>query len=496
MQGSSIIRNTSSLFVAHLAGRILSFVLTIVLPRYLEGGFDDLGKYFTALWLANLLATLTELGLYTPLIREVAADRSKASQMISNALAIRLLLSFVTFLIIVALTRLMYSGEMAPLIYIVGLSEIINALAQLFRCIFRSFERMGFEALGVILERLVVFAMGMCVVILGYGVVSFCIVVLIASILNLAMTFSIMVWKFSRPSFKFLDVRLSIDLLKQALPFAMGGALSIVYFRIDGLMLRHIMGPGGDVAIGWYGTGYSFVNALTIIPGAFMGAVFPVMSRMLRSSTSAMDFLYTKSMKLVFIIAFPIAVGVTFLAHEIVLILYPIGERVTSQDQEALSRVLEILIWAGALIFVNFVLITILRAANKRRAFLIMMTASVSVNIGANLILIPLYSHLGPPVSMIISESVILVYGLCYIHKHVCKLNEFGFLLKSAFASSLLALGLFIWKYSGFSESVHIALVICLAIITYFAVILALKGITREDLSFLKRQFQESIDFK
>jgi len=322
MQGSSIIRNTSSLFVAHLAGRILSFVLTIVLPRYLEGGFDDLGKYFTALWLANLLATLTELGLYTPLIREVAADRSKASQMISNALAIRLLLSFVTFLIIVALTRLMYSGEMAPLIYIVGLSEIINALAQLFRCIFRSFERMGFEALGVILERLVVFAMGMCVVILGYGVVSFCIVVLIASILNLAMTFSIMVWKFSRPSFKFLDVRLSIDLLKQALPFAMGGALSIVYFRIDGLMLRHIMGPGGDVAIGWYGTGYSFVNALTIIPGAFMGAVFPVMSRMLRSSTSAMDFLYTKSMKLVFIIAFPIAVGVTFLAHEIVLILY------------------------------------------------------------------------------------------------------------------------------------------------------------------------------
>ena len=492
MQGSSIIRNTSALFIAHLAGRILAFALTIVLPRYLEGGFDDLGRYLTALWLGHLLATLAELGLYTPLIREVAADRSKAPQMITNALAIRLILSCTNVLIIVVLVKFIYSGEMAPLIYIVGISEMINALAQLFRCIFRSFERMGFEALGVILERFVVFSLGLYVVIRGYGIISFCIVVLIASIFNLTLTLLIMVWKFSRPSLKLLDLRLCGHLLRQAIPFALGGALSIVYFRIDGLMLKHMV---GNTAVGWYGTGYSFVTALTIIPGAFMGAVFPVMSRMLSSSASAMDFLYTKSLKLMLIIAFPIAVGGTFLADRMVLILYP-TEHFTPQHREALSRVLEILIWAGALIFLNTVLITIFRAANKRRAFLTIMIVGTSVNIGSNLILIPRYGHLGPAVSMIVSESVILICGLWYVHRHVCNLTEFGFIIKSPFASGFLALGLFAWKYTGFSENIHIALTICLAVIAYFAVTLALKSITREDIAMVKGQFQRSVDFK
>jgi O-antigen/teichoic acid export membrane protein len=515
MQSSSIIRNTSSLLAAHFAGRILSFVLIIALPRYLAGGFSDLGKYFVALWWANLLAMLTELGLHTPIIREVAADRSKAPQIISNALVIRLILSFITFLIVVVVVRLMYPAETASLIVIVGLSGIINALAQLFRYIFRSFERMGFEALGVILERSFVFSLGLCVVIMGYGVRSFCMVVLAASIMNLALTFFIMVWKFSRPSFKLLDMRLCIHILKQALPFALSGALTTIYFRIDGLMLKHIMGPGGDVALGWYGTGYGFITALVIIPGAFMGAVFPVMSRMLRSSQandaqnvilnraqrseessytrdSAMDFLYTKSLKLMFIVALPIAVGMTFLADKIVLILYPIGvEHVTSQDQEALSQVLKILIWAGALMFLDIVLVNTFRAANKRRAFLIIMAVVLSVNIGSNLILIPGYGHLGAAVSMIVSELVFLSCGFWYVHRYVCKLMEFGFIFKSAFASGLLAMGLIVWgKYAtGAGEIISVALVICLAIIAYFAVILALKGITREDIAMVRGQY-------
>jgi len=489
MQTNSIIRNTSSLFIAHLASRILTLVLAIMLPRYLEGGFEDLGKYYAALWLVNLLAMLTELGMYTPLIREVAADRSKASQIITNALAIRLILCFVTFLIITVLVRFMYR-EIAPLLYILAISEIMSAIAQLLRRIFRAFERMEFEALGIILERVTVFILGLWVVMRGYGITSFCIVVLAASALSFVLTLLIMLWKFARPSLKLLDLKVCGYLLKQSLPFALGGALSIVYFRIDGLMLKQIMGSGGNLAIGWYGTCYNFVTALTIIPGAFMGAVFPVMSRMVQSSASAVDYLYTKSLKLTFIVALPIAIGGTFLAGDIVQILYP-GELFDLQIQAALSRILRILIWAGALMFFNTVLITVLRAANKRRAFSIVMAIVASVNISSNLILIPRYGHIGPAVSMVISELVLLLCGLWYVHSHVCKLSEFGFLLKSAFASAFLALGLFFWEHvAKFGEDIHIALTISLAIVSYFAVIIAMRGITRADIALVRGRFQ------
>jgi len=484
MQRGSIIRNTSFLFTAHLAGRILSFVLTILLPRYLEGKFDDLRKFSYALWLTNLLATLTELGLHTPLVREVAADRSKASLLISNALVIRLILSVITFMIIVALVKLLYAGEMAVIVYVVGLSEIINALAQLFRCVFRSFENMEFEAIGVILERSVVFSLGIGVVIMGYGIVGFCAVVLIASVLNFTLTLLIMLWKFNRLGFRFLDAGLCMGLLKQSLPFAMSGILYMTYFRIDGVMLKHIMGSSGDLAVGWYATGYSFVTALTIIPGAFMGAVFPVMSRTL-SPSAVMDFLFTKSFKAMFIMAFPIAVGVTFLADRIVLILYP-STHFAFQDQEALSGVLKVLIWAGALIFLNTVMTTVFRATDKRRAFLIIIAIGVCINVGFNLILIPKYSYLGAAVSMIITESILFLCSFWYIQKRVCRLTEFSFLFKSALASGLLALGL-AWV----REYIPIILSVCLATGVYLAVILLLKGITREDIAMIRGKYKE-----
>ncbi|MFC1713362.1 flippase [Candidatus Poribacteria bacterium] len=489
MRSSSIIKNTSFLLMANLARSILSAVLYVILPRYLEGSFDDLGKLFTVLWLTNLLGVVTGLGLHTPLIREMAADRSKASQMISNAIVVRVALSLITFLVIMVLAKFVYPDLTLPL-YIVGLAEIINAFARMLRCVFRSFERMEFEALGTILERLAVVPLGLYVVSQGHGIMGFCIVVLVASILHLALTFFIVLWGFDRPSFGLVDVKLAIHLLKQALPFALGGALSAIYFRIDGLMLKHMMGVEGDVTMGWYGTGYGLIMTLTVISGAFMGAVFPVMSRMLHSSESAMDFLYTKSLKLMFIIALPIAVGMTFLADGIVTLLYPIGS-FTLEDQAAISRILEILSWSCALTFLNVVFITIFRAADKRRAFLTIIIASVTVNIASNLILIPKYAHIGASISMVISELVIFIYGIWYIGKYVCKLNEFSFWFRATFASGLLAIGLFIWKYTAWlGESLPLSLVICLSVIGYFAVILALKGVTGEDISMLKSQFR------
>lgn len=488
MQGNSVIRNTSSLFIAHLTVRILSFVLIVILPRYLEDGFSDLGRYLTSLWLANLLAAFTELGLYTPLIRDIASDRSKASSIISNALAIRLIFCIFALLIILLLARYVYP-DMIPLIYILGISETIGAITQLLWRVFRAFERMGFEAFSLLLEKSLAFSLGLYVVMRGYGIVSFCIVALMASLLNLALTFSIMIWKFSRPGLKFLSLKLSGRLLKRAIPFALGDALSTVYFRIDGLMLKYLMGARGNLAMGWYGTAYNLVMSLTIIPGAFMGALFPVMSRMLHSSASAMNFLYTRSLKLMLIIAFPITVGVAFMSEEIIHALYS-TDRFNLQSQEALSRIIEILIWACMLSFLNCVLLTVFRAADKRRTFLMVMTASVSVNIVSNLILIPKYAHLGPAISMVASEFVLFIFSLWNVHRHVCRLTEFGFIFKSAFASGILALGLFVWKYSpGFNDSIPLALIICLSIITYFAIIIALKGLTREDVAMVRGQF-------
>jgi len=491
-QHSSILRNASFLFTAHISGRILSFILTIMLPRYLTGGFDDLGKYFFALWLTNLLSSVTELGLQTPLIRDIAADRSKASLMISNAFVIRIVLSIVNFLILAILIMLKYPGEVGVLIYIIGLSEIINAIAQLFRCTFRAYENMGYEALGVIVERFVVFLIGMSVVILGYGIVAFGVVILIASAVNLTLTFLIMVLKFNRINFRLVSAKLSIDLLKKSLPYALGGLLYMAYFRVDGILLKNIMGTSGDVAMGWYGTGYSFVNALTIIPGAFMSAIFPVMSRVFSSSVpSELDSLYTRSLKLMFMTGLPIAIGVAFLADDIVMILYP-PSHFGLADREALSIILKVLIWSGMLLFLNTVIITLYRATDARKAFAIITAISLCANIISNLILIPKYSYLGASISMVISETLFFVCGSLHVQRYITKINDFGALLKVLFASIVLTFILFVFRqFVVFNLYISFTLTVIVGFAAYTAIIFGIRAITSEDIRTVRRQHSE-----
>ncbi len=479
---SKIIKNASFLFIAHLIGRILSFVITIILPRYFEGGFDDLGKLFFAMWLTNLLSVITELGIHTPIIREVAAEKSKATTIISNALIIRLILSVITLLIMVILSTFVYAGVLSILILVIGLSEIINSIAQLFRCIFRSFENMEFEALGVILERGIVFLAGLGFTLSGYGVVTFGVVILFAGISNLLVTTIIMWVRFSKISLGLINMDICLDLLKKSLPYAISGIIYMAYFRVDGIMLKNMIGTGGDLAMGWYGTGYSFVNALTIVPGAFMGAVFPVMSCAFTSSKEEIESIYTKSMKLMLIIAIPMALLITFLADNIVKLLYS-SSRFGAQDHQAIGIIMKILIWSGAILFLNTVIITVFRAADKRRAFVVLTTLSLLVNVISNLILIPRYSYIGTSISMVISEMIFFVLGVFYVRKYISRINDFRVIIKSIFASFFLFIILFFWKYIDFiNENVNSILIACISIFIYFSLLLAFGVIKKDDL--------------
>jgi O-antigen/teichoic acid export membrane protein len=486
---NSILKNASFLFASQIGGRVLAFVLTIILPKYLIGGFDDLGKYFFAAWLTSLLSGVTELGLHTPLIRDLASDKSKSSLLISNAFVIRIILSVITLLILILIVTLKYPDDIGKMIYIIGVSEIINTIAQLFRCMFRAYENMGFEALGVIVERLVVFLIGIWVVIMGYGIVTFSIVVLIASIVNLTLTSLIMVFKFSRIDLRLLKLRTSIELLKQSLPYAIGGILYMAYFRVDGVLLKSLLGSEGNVAMGWYGTGYSFVNAFTIIPGAFMGAILPVMSRTFASSKSLeLDYLYTRSLKLMLMIGLPIAIGTTFLADEIVGILYPLSQ-FALRDQEALSIILKVLIWSGMLLFMNFIITTLYRATDARKAYTIITALSLCVNITSNIMLIPRYSYLGASISMVISEMVFFICGAIHVQIYICKIRDFRFIIKIISASAILILLLLAFQNIILvNHYIHLAVTFIISVVVYSAIMLLTHTVTKEDIAMIREQ--------
>ena len=154
-----IFKNTSSLFSAHLIGRLASLVITVwLMPRYFTE--TEFGGYFIAIALTNLIASLTELGMQNPLIREMTLHLDQTRHYLGNALIVRSLLSIVAYAIMLISGIFLYTTEIVTMIVFLGLAEIVNSIAQLYRCVFRAHEEIKYEAFTVVAERGVFFLIG------------------------------------------------------------------------------------------------------------------------------------------------------------------------------------------------------------------------------------------------------------------------------------------------------------------------------------------------
>ena len=434
-----VFENTSALLIAHLITRLFSLGVTFLLmTRYFEE--KQMGVYFLAISFTNLIATVIELGMHTPLIREMTLRLDEARHLVGNALIIRILLSIVAFGLMVGVGRLLdYPPATMQIVILLGLAEILNLIALSYRCVFRAFEQMKYEAFTVIAERSVVCVVGGGLIVLGASLHEFCRVILIASCINLGLSVAFARWRFVGLRFRF-DLNIWSVLMRQALPFALGNMLHLVYFRIGAIMLERLS-PDGVIANAWYGLAHTIVNAVTILPGAFLGAMFPVMARAFEDKGDDFRVAYTYATRWMVLLGVPTAVGIAALAWEIVSILPPEKYAVTK-----IAPTLQWLSWSCGLAFLTTTLITVLRAADKRSQFTLLMGATTLLHIALNFVLIPRHSHVGAAVSLIISEAFLFVAGFVYISRRVATLTSIRYAIKAVALSALMGCGLIILK--------------------------------------------------
>ena len=437
-----IFKNTSALFGAHLIGRLGALVITIwLMPRYFTE--NELGGFFVAIALTNLIASLTELGINNPLVREMTLNLSDTRHFLGNSLLVRLVLSLVAFTLMIGSAMLLgYEPVVLTMILYLGLSEIVNSIAQLFRAVFRAHEEMKYEAWTVVAERGTYVLVGGAAILLGYGIISVCQVMLIASGINLILSIGYTRYRFTPLGFK-PSRKIVVRVMQQALPFAVGNLFNLLYFRIDAIMLSKLS-PDGLDANTWYGLAYSIVNALTTLPGAFMmGAMFPILSRLYVNEPDRLSHAYTFSVRWMVICAVPLAVGLSIISHDLTAVLFP---KYTSDVLSKIGTVLQWLSATGGMVFLTTVVFAVLRAADKRAVFSVIMGTTALLNISLNFFLIPRYSHIGAAIALIISEIFLIIIGFGYISKRITKLDEIVFIPKVLILSTVMGVGLILLK--------------------------------------------------
>ncbi|MCZ7670062.1 MAG: hypothetical protein M5U34_24250 [Chloroflexi bacterium] len=87
--------------------------------------------------------------------------------------------------------------------------------------------------------------------------------------------------------------------------------LQTIFISSDVYLLR-VMLPNGEEVVGWFNSAYKWFNALQIVPSFFTLALFPIISREIKRSLAAAQRMYMLSLKLMLLLALPIAAAITF----------------------------------------------------------------------------------------------------------------------------------------------------------------------------------------
>ena len=468
----TIAKNTGALTLMHIVTMILGIIFTVSLARC----FGDIafGKYSFALAFTALFAVLMDLGFNQLMIREVARDKALAKKYMGNILIIKLFLSIIFFALVVAVVNLMhYPSDTKIIVYIFGASTILTSFGGLFRAVFRAFEKMEYDSLLTIIQKVIVVSIGLTLLFLGYNLIQVVSVFLLGGVIDVVFSLIVTVKKFAKPEFE-VDFSFWKRSIMNAIPFGIFALFMVVNYRVDTVMLSIMK---GDAVVGWYNAAYALIFALYFIPTAFVGALFPVFSRLSTNSRNLLERTYEKSFKYLLIVSIPLAVGTSILADKIIMIVY--GEIFVNS-----VIALQILIWAIIPIFIYHCLGAIILAIDKEKNAILMWGLCASVNIILNLILIPTLSYIGASLTTVFSETILFMLFFYFISKHFYHISIHKILYKPLIASLLMGMFIFYFK------EINLAILIGLAIFIYISVLLITRTFSEEDIRLFKQTFK------
>ena len=456
---------------------LLGILLVIFLARYL--GAAEYGKYVFAVAFTSLFLVLADLGLSVLSIREIARDTRRADEYLTTMSLIKLVLSLIMVSIIAIVINLMqYPRDAVMVVYIVGLINVFSSFSVFFRSIFRAFEKMEYDALTRIAERVLVVATGLVVLFLGYELGAIVLAMMLAQAVGFLFTLIVCIRKFARPRLAF-DFALAKRLVKTALPLAIAGTFATILFQTDSVMLSVIK---GDTVVGWYGAAYRPIMGILFIPAVFIGAIFPVLSRYYVSARDNLAIAYEKSFKLLATLAIPLGIGTALIADRIIFFLY--GDEFVNS-----VPVLQILVWTVSLIFVITLLDHTLVSIDRQIVHMRIVGICALLNVVLNLSLIPGLSYIGAAVASIISQTAVFTWEFGYLQKHLYRVDLFR-IVSRPLAAAIIMGGLVYILNSILGITVFNLFVIILAAIASYGLLLyLLKAFDHQELQLVKSIF-------
>lgn len=470
-----VAKNTIFIAVSQTLIKVINFIFIVFLARLI--GAQDFGKYSFVMVLFGMLSLLANFGFDTLIVRDIARNRSLSSAYFWNSLFIKLTVSlFILFIISVffGFTSIISDAVKRNCLLISCFILSFNCITQTMWSFTDAYEKMQYHSILNVFYNFGRMTIGLTLIFMGYGLIILFLGLLLVEILVLISTALVTDKAIKLPPAG-INFNIIGDLIGKSWPFALLGFLGLIYFRVDILILSWLK---GDETVGWYNAAYGLLVGLMFIPDSLITALFPVMSRYYKNSEEALRLTYQKSVKYLFILGLPIAVGIIILSNKIILLLY--GQNYTNA-----VPALRILGLAIVLIFINAPLGRLFFSINKQKVVLSLSLLTVFTNIVLNLLTIPKLSYIGSSVSTVISEILSSIIFFSLLNRYTFKVNIPEIVGKPLIACSAMVVFILLFMQIDLFSLIFIAACI------YFLSLLAVKGFDKDDEYLFKRVFQK-----
>lgn len=393
-----LFKNSVSLAFAGIVEKAAIVVLYVILARELTQ--IEFGQYSLVLTCVFMGSVIADFGIEPVIIREIAKRKEQAATFFNNAISISLVFSVVAWPVVVGFGKLLHYGpEVVFFVKIAGAVFVFVGISRTATAVIKAFERM--EILAYVSFLHAVLSVILCVGVLwiGLGILGLIFVLLISEAIRAFILMSVVHYLFV-PISPCINRDVIIKVLKQAVPFAVLMAYSMLHRKVDILIMGRLR-PLDDVAI--YGVAVKFADFLSLISDSIAGALFPAFSVLIQDSKEKIWKGYSESISIFAILGFGAVTFITALAKPITVLFFG--------AKYALSTTA--LIWLGwAFLFSILsgpVGIIMIAAGNQMRKLLVLCVVVIGINIALNLWLIPVYSYNGAAFATFVST----VIGFC-----------------------------------------------------------------------------------
>ncbi|MEX1062273.1 MAG: flippase [Balneolaceae bacterium] len=474
--GKSIARNFSVMMGAQVVTWVSSFILLYFLPRYL--GSEDFGRLYLALSIMMMLSLLIDFGGSYLIPKEVARSEKKGSGILSSYIILRILLWVLSIGIVLLLSDILgYSEHVSLLILILAIGKLWEGGSAALNAYFQGIERMEYPSAGKIVERIFVALFAVIALLLGADSIAVAAVMTVGALMNMI----VIVWlsrNFVSISWKF-DFKV-FSLLSSGMPYFLFSLFSVVYYRIDAIMISAIT---NETVTGWYGGAYRFFDIVMILPLLYKRAIFPIFSRLWDNKDGSLENTVGESLRLMIILGIPTSILIYMLSGSIINFFMGLEEYGPS------VIILQIFAVSVPIIYVDIILgSALLGAANRQRAWAIVGFVAIIVNVLINYLLIPFtdvaYANggIGAAIATLATELFVMSSAFYLIPGGYLQTFRSSYLLKPAGAGLLMAAGVLLML----EIDLHWLVIVVMGSIVYVAGLFLVKTFNKEELEMMK----------